>query len=478
MNIRKYNNEKVDAVIYLAKNSSDLPELLKEKVDLMVASKRFEFKNKAVKVFYGDYDEIVVGFEDLKNDERDFETLRVTLSNLSGLVKDEKYSAIKIVCQVNFDDYKYSKTLAEMFTVYSYDFDKYLSDKKSANLKEIYLANKYDEKAISEGCLIGENVNTARRLVDEPSIYLYPEVLANEVVKLGKEYGYEVEVKGYKEIKELGMNAFLAVGQGSAKEPRLIVARYNGDPNSSEILGLVGKGITYDAGGLSIKPTNSMITMKSDMAGAAAVIGAISLIAQAKLKINVTAVVAACENLISGDSYKPGDIVKTMKGKTIFIGNTDAEGRVTLVDSVYYTATVEKVSKIIDLATLTGAAIVALGDLCAASMTNNQEFLDKYHQAAKATNEVVWQLPLQDMYREDIKHYEADFINTASLSTGTPGVAAGALLIEEFTEGKDWIHLDIAGPAHMTRKRGYYSKGATGFGVRSLYEFAKNTSKE
>ena len=393
------------------------------------------------------------------------------------IVKEEKYKTIKIFTDLKFDEYKYSKVLSEMLTQATYEFNSYKSDKKDSTLQNVLLEGLYSEKGVSEGILIGNNVNIAKSLVDEPSISMDPETLAKNAVKLGKENNYEVEVKNISEIKELGMNAFLAVGQGSIKEPKLIIARYKGNKDSDEILGLVGKGLTYDSGGYSIKPTNSMITMKCDMAGAAAVLSTINLIAQAKLKINVTAVVAACENLISGNAYKPGDIVKTMKGKTIFIGNTDAEGRVTLVDSIYYTVTKENVSKVIDLATLTGAAIVSLGDLCAATFTNNQDFLNEYHSAALDSDEAVWQLPLQDCYRDDIKHNEADFINTASLVGGTPGSAAGAFLLEEFTEGKDWIHVDIAGPAHFGRDRGFYKKGASGYGVRTLYEFAKTISK-
>ncbi len=465
MIVKQFNNNEVDARFYLCSSEQILPTSVSDKISAMVKNDRFNFKS--TKVFYGDVDNIVVGME-----KSDSVSLRHAMNKVMDIVKEEKYRTIVITSEA-----KQYKVIVEMMMVGSYSFNEYKSDKKQWLLETVYVDGNVDEKDIHEAVMVGNSINVARSLVDAPSITMYPETLAEKAIELGQQHGFDVEVKELNEIKELGMNAFLAVAQGSSKQPKLIVARYQGNKDSSEILGLVGKGVTYDSGGYSIKPTNSMVTMKSDMAGAAAVLSAISLIAQAKVNINVTVVIAACENMISGDGYKPGDIVKTMKGKTIFIGNTDAEGRVTLVDAVYYAIEKEKVSKVIDLATLTGAAIVSLGDLCAATFTNNQQFLNDYHCCASSVDEFVWQLPLQEFYRDDIKHHEADYINTASTVSGAPGSAAGAFLIEEFVEGKDWIHVDIAGPSHFSRDRGFYKKGASGYGVKTLYELAKKMSQ-
>ncbi|MDZ5010118.1 aminopeptidase, partial [Clostridium perfringens] len=247
-------------------------------------------------------------------------------------------------------------------------------------------ATKEIEEAINEGKEIADGIIIARNLVNEPSNIIYPETLAKKVVELGTESGFEVEVNGVDKIKELKMEAFYNVAKGSAKEPKLIVMRYFGDKdNNDKVLGLVGKGLTYDSGGYSIKPTDSMMDMKNDMGGAASVIGAMSIIAKRQLKINVIAVVAACENLISGEAYKPGEVIGSMAGKTIEIVNTDAEGRLTLVDAVHYIINNENVDEVIDLATLTGAALVALGETTTAVVTNNDQFYGELKAASEYT---------------------------------------------------------------------------------------------
>ena len=262
-----------------------------------------------------------------------------------------------------------------------YKFDKYKNNEK------FYLPNvtilgapkeKVDKmrKKIQEAINVADGIILARDLVNEPSNVLYPETLAQRAVKAGKESGFEVEVFNEEKIEELGMKAFLEVGKGSVHKPRLIVMRYNGNENSNERVGLVGKGLTFDTGGYSLKPSSSMDTMKSDMGGAAAVIGTMQALAKNKVEKNVVAVVAACENAISGGSYKPGDIIGSMAGKTIEVLNTDAEGRLTLIDAVTYIIEKENVNKIVDVATLTGAALVALGTEITVVISNNDEFYD------------------------------------------------------------------------------------------------------
>ncbi len=291
--------------------------------------------------------------------------------------------------------------------------------------------------------------------------------MADRVEELAKEKGFEVEIFDEEQIQALGMKAFYEVGKGSERKPRLIVMRHMGDSESKEIFGLVGKGLTFDTGGYSLKPTASMDTMKSDMAGAAAVIGTMCAIAQNNIKANVVAVVAACENAISGISYKPGDIIGSMAGKTIEVLNTDAEGRLTLVDAVTYIIQKENATRIVDVATLTGAALVALGTTTTAVISNNDEFYDELVGEAAKTGEKFWRLPDYDDYKKLIKSEIADLKNLGGRNAGT--ITAG-LFIGEFIEGKPWLHLDIAGTSWAEGSLNEYAgKGATGVPVMTLY---------
>lgn len=374
------------------------------------------------------------------------------------------------------------KAMVEGLKYGDYKFDWYKTDRKEQAELNIGFGNVSEEKYkdtedyIREGEAVAEAALLARDLVNEPANVIYPETLAEEVLEHGKKYGFEVEVLDELQIEDLEMDAFLSVAQGSDKAPRVIIMRYFGDAeNKSEILGLVGKGLTYDSGGYSIKPTDGMVAMKSDMGGAAAVIGAMSAIAQRKLKINVVAVVAACENMISGGAYKPGDIIGSMSGKTIEVLNTDAEGRLTLADAVFYIVEKEKVSRVIDVATLTGAALVALGTTTTAVVTNNDEFYSELETASRKAGEKVWLLPAFDEYKKMLKSDIADLKNLGGRFAGT--ITAG-LFIGEFVLERPWLHLDIAGTAWTDAERDYYSKGGTGAGVRTLYYLAKKASRK
>lgn len=374
------------------------------------------------------------------------------------------------------------KAMATSAELANYTFNKYKTsdnEEKELNISisrcGIKEATKEIEEAINEGIEVAKGIIIARNLVNEPSNVIYPETLAETAVKVGNESGFEVEVHGVDKIKELKMEAFYNVAKGSSKEPKLIVMRYFGDKdNKDNILGLVGKGLTYDSGGYSIKPTDSMLDMKSDMGGAASVIGAMSIIAKRGLKLNVVAVIAACENLISGEAYKPGEVIGTMAGKTIEVVNTDAEGRLTLVDAVHYIITEEKVNEVIDLATLTGAALVALGETTTAVVTNNQDFFNELKSASEYTGDKMWQLPAFDDYKKLIKSDIADLKNSGGRFAGT--ITAG-LFIEAFVQDKPWLHLDIAGTAWTSKNSDLGVKGGTGAPVHTLYELAKRRSK-
>ena len=322
-------------------------------------------------------------------------------------------------------------------------------------------------KKIQEAINVADGIILARDLVNEPSNVLYPETLAQRAVKAGKESGFEVEVFNEEKIEELGMKAFLEVGKGSVHKPRLIVMRYNGNGNSNERVGLVGKGLTFDTGGYSLKPSSSMDTMKSDMGGAAAVIGTMQALAKNKVEKNVVAVVAACENAISGGSYKPGDIIGSMAGKTIEVLNTDAEGRLTLIDAVTYIIEKENVNKIVDVATLTGAALVALGTEITGVISNNDEFYDELITASKRSGEKFWRLPNDKCYK---KLYKGDFTDFKNIGGRYGGCITAGMFIGEFVQDKPWIHLDIAGTSWVESSSDTTPKGGTGAPVATLYE--------
>ena len=379
-----------------------------------------------------------------------------------------------------FENLCYRKTnmsIAEGLLQSEYSFEKYLSEKKTKlTVKEFYLdvlEDKKDkvEEGIEEINNIVEGIFLTRDLVNEPAIVMTPKELANRAKEELSPLGVEVEVLGQEKIEELGMEAFLAVSKGSANEPQFIIMKWNGDKNSEEKLALVGKGLTYDSGGYCIKPADSMVTMHTDMAGSGAVIGTMKSIAKSKLNKNVVALVAACENLISGEAYKTGDIIGSMAGKTIEVLNTDAEGRLTLADALYYAATVEKATKIVDVATLTGACIIALGSVNTGAITNNEEFMSEVEEAAKKAGEPVWQLPSNDEYRELIKGTFGDLKNIGGRGAGT--ITAG-LFLEEFVNDIPWVHLDIAGTSYISKGTGYLPTGATGVPVKTLYNLAKN----
>jgi leucyl aminopeptidase len=274
-------------------------------------------------------------------------------------------------------------------------------------------------------------------------------------------------------MEAMGMGALLGVAKGSNQPPKLITLSYKGDKRSEKAVGFLGKGITFDSGGISIKPSEGMNEMKDDMAGAATVMTAVVAIAQLKPKINVTAVVPATENLPSGTALKPGDILKAMNGKTIEVVNTDAEGRLILADALSYAQKLG-LSSLIDLATLTGACRVALGTLYSGVFSNDQDLADKVLKAAKGTGEKMWQMPMPEEYKEQIKSEIADVKN---IGNRYGGAITAALFLAEFAANTPWVHIDIAGTASSTKESGYIVKGATGVGVRTLVELALSEAK-
>lgn len=352
-----------------------------------------------------------------------------------------------------------------------YEFKGYSTSKSSGEC-HVYLQGYSGDEVkltheVNHGINLAQGVILARDLVNTPANMLTPHIMAENIRELLKEVNVQVEVYDEKYIMDTGMEAFHTVGRSSGNPPRLIVMRYLNDPLSGEITALVGKGVTCDTGGYCLKPSNSMAGIKGDMGGGAAVAGAVYALAKNNIKANVVGIIPACENRIANDSYIPGDVIGSMSGKTIEILNTDAEGRLILADAVTYAIKKENASKIIDIATLTGSVVNALGFSTAGLLTNNDKFFCDFKNAYKKSGELYWRLPINDEYRNMIKSTIADVKNMGKSHCGT---ITAALFIESFVEDRPWIHLDIAGTAWVEPPLyEYQSPGATGAGVTSMY---------
>ncbi|MBP6821284.1 MAG: leucyl aminopeptidase [Acidobacteria bacterium] len=354
--------------------------------------------------------------------------------------------------------------------------DKYhTSDKTESHLDQMILATNGDDlnsakSGIERGRIIAEATNFGREVINEPSNLMTPTELAAKAAEVAKSYGLELDVLEEEKMRELGMGSLLGVAQGSAEPAKLIVLTYTPKTKSDETIAIVGKGVTFDTGGISIKPSDGMEKMKYDMAGGATTIAAMRAIAQLKPTVNVIGIVPAVENMPGGRAQRPGDVVRAMTGKTIEVINTDAEGRLILADAVAYARKLGA-TKIVDLATLTGAVSIALGDLYVAILGNNQEWIDTVIATAKRSGEKFWQLPLDKEYREQIKSEIADIKNVGGRKAGT---ITGAYFIREFVEDTPWVHLDIAGTAWNDSTKPYLSIGPTGVCVRTLVNLVCN----
>ena len=309
----------------------------------------------------------------------------------------------------------------------------------------------------------------ARDMANEPANIMTPTRMSEIARQVADADGLEASVLERKDMDDLKMGALVGVAKGSHQPPKLIILKYNGDPdNASNNLGLIGKGITFDTGGISLKPAGGMEDMKGDMSGGASVIGALQVLARLHPKVNVTGVIPATENMPGGEAQRPGDIVRAMNGKTIEVINTDAEGRLVLSDAMVY-AKQQGVSRMVDIATLTGAMIVSLGKICTGVMGNDQDFIDHVIDAGKSAGERVWQFPMFDEYRDSLKSNVADMMNVGGRDAGS---ITAAKFLSEFTEGLPWAHLDIAGTARTDADKGYLVKGSTGIPVRTLVNLA------
>ena len=355
----------------------------------------------------------------------------------------------------------------------SYRFDRFKTkkdDEDSRGLEELTVLGDSDiAEAVEAARVAAEAENFARELQDEPSNVVTPSYLAGRANAIAEEHPtVSCEVMGREQIREKGMGGLVAVSQGTAEEPQLIVLRYQG--GGDETLGLVGKGVTFDTGGISIKPSASMQEMKMDMSGAAAVLEAVSAIAKLEIPIDIVCVIPSTENMPSGTAVKPGDIITQLNGKTVEVNNTDAEGRLILADALAYAVELGA-DRIVDLATLTGAVLIALGSTYAALISNDDAFAAEVQAAAERTGELAWRLPLHPEYKELTKGTAADLTNAAAKRKA--GTIYAASFLEEFVDGKPWVHLDIAGTAWDVGRE-YVGKGPTGYGVRLLVDLARS----
>ena len=364
-----------------------------------------------------------------------------------------------------------------------YTFRRYRSgqdDDPEREVEELQIVERDGDKAaliqqgVDRGKVLAEATIIARDMSNEPANVMNPTEMAERARQMAQETGLTFEVLDRPQMAELGMGALLAVAAGSDQPPKLIVLRYNGDPDNEENnIALCGKGITFDSGGISIKPAAGMGEMKGDMSGGAAVIGAMSAIAQFKPKINIMALVPATENLSGGSATRPGDVVRAMTGKSIEIENTDAEGRLVLADAIGY-ARKHGRRRLVDIATLTGAAVVALGRITSAVMGNDQRLIDRVLKAGEAAGERMWQLPLFEEYKELNRSKVADVKNTGGRDAGA---ITAAQFISEFAEDVPWTHVDIAGTARTSKNSGYLVTGSTGVGVRMLVSLVEDLAE-
>jgi leucyl aminopeptidase len=369
-----------------------------------------------------------------------------------------------------------AQAVVEGLVVADFESNKYHTEKKDREIVSVGLAgfdsNADLQTAIADARVIAESLNFARDLILEPSNKLTPRILAARAEAMAKEAGLGVEILDERKIAELKMGALIGVAQGSIEPPRVIVLRYTPPspaPNSP-VLGLVGKAVTFDTGGISIKPANNMEKMKYDMGGGATMLGAMRAIAALKPAIPVIAVIPATENMPGGRAQKPGDVQVAMSGKTIEVINTDAEGRLILADGVFYARKLGA-THLIDAATLTGAIEVALSNVHVGAFGVPREYLDTFLESTKSAGEKMWPMPMDEEYQQMIKSEIADIRNTGSGKGG--GASTGAWFIKEFAEDTPWIHLDIASTCWIDEGRPWLAKGPTGIAIRSIVDFAR-----
>ena len=469
------------AFLVFCNNNAEFERKLKSlnvKVSKLQKSKFRDDKNGEIKIWQAQSPELII----IKKVDSSKQISNDYFRNyFAGLIQFFEKVDVKHLCieapklidyKIDIEDEKYFyQSIVEGIYLGNYNFNKFKADKKNVKSLIINFVSPTLAKIISailSGSLVSKSVYFSRDLVNEPANILTPQELANRVKKEFSRTKVKVKVFDEKELAKRKMNAILSVGKGSENKPRLITATYKPTGKIKKKIALVGKGVTYDTGGLSIKPTSGMIDMKADMAGSATAFGIIKAAAMAKLPVEIMVVVPAVENAISGNAYKPGDVISTASGKTIEVKDTDAEGRIVLADALEF-ASKQNPDQIIDFATLTGAVVVALGEMTAGIFSKNDKMAEGIYNSGQQTFERVWRLPFWDEYNKLIESKIADVSNLGPRWGGA--ITAGKFL-EHFVDEKiPWTHIDIAGPATKHDTTNYTKNYCTGFGVRLVFDY-------
>jgi leucyl aminopeptidase len=403
--------------------------------------------------------------------------LRKAAGTAVRFVKPRGIRSLAILPPLNFDGSQIFRAIAEGAIIADFDSDTYRTDRKDLSIASIaILVSESDKKVaeigLREGTIIAESQNFARSLINEPGNRLTPTMLGQRAAAMANEFGLKCDVYGADKLRELKMGAFLSVAQGSDEPPALIVMSYQPpDAPESPVLGLVGKGITFDTGGISLKPADNMEKMKYDMAGGAAMIAAMRAIAQLKPNVRAVGVICATENMPSGKAQKPGDVQIALSGKSIEVINTDAEGRLVLADGLYYARQLGA-THLIDAATLTAAIAIALGQVNAGVFSNDDPTCERFVKALELSGEKFWRLPVEDEYRDQIQSSIADIRNTGLTRFG--GATNAAMFLREFVDDTPWVHLDIAAVAWLDTEKPWIAKGPSGIAVRSIIEWVRS----
>ena len=489
---------KTDTYIFLCYQDK---KLFKDELDLIekllgckiakISLEDFEGKDKQTVLVYSDKYRIILsglGKKEALNLEK------VRRSTARGVKKAKTLNinsvAIEILQDltlegVEIEDITRAQTLSSLLALYS--FHKYYTKKDNPDLHKISeiiffsqtnSLGKYVkeiQEGIRSGSVIGEATNMARDLGNEPSNIMFPAELAKRVQVLAKQNKFSAQILDKSQITKLKMGGVLGVSKGSRHEPKFIIMEYKGGKKNDAPYVIVGKGVTFDSGGISIKPSAGMAMMKLDMGGACAVVGVFDAISQLDLKLNVIGLIPAVENMPDGDAFKPGDVLIAHNGMTVEIDNTDAEGRLILADALSY-ASKYRPAAVIDLATLTGAAVVAIGSVASIVMGNDQKLIDKLIEAGHQTYDRVWQLPLWDEYDRMIDSEIADVRNSGVVREA--GTILAGMFLKRFTGNYSWAHIDIAGTAMRNKETDYDPKNATGSGVRLVTQYLMNESKK
>jgi leucyl aminopeptidase len=455
-----------------AADSGNVVELAK----LAVATGDFKGKESEVLILYSEAvpDTRVALLGLGKKADLSVETLRRSYSALLSAALCRKVSSINLVVpETSLEGAVVG--IAEGLLLSNYAFEELKSKSKDEEKTQLVKhcafigADSSSSKRVKRAGVIAEGVYLTRDLINGNADDINPQALAKIALDMAKDLpAIKATVFDKKRIEKEKMGLLLAVNRGSPREPAFIILEYKGNPKSDDHTVLVGKGITYDTGGLNLKPTGSMETMKCDMSGAAIVLGTLQATARLGLKKNITVVIPSTENCIGGNSYKPGDVYVAYSGKTVEIGNTDAEGRLVLADALAYAVKKLKPTRIIDFATLTGAIVIALGEETTGMMSNNDQLAEALASAGQSTYERIWRLPIFEEYKKQLKSDVADLKNTGGRSAGS---ITAAIFLQQFVDKTPWAHFDVAGTAFLSKARFYHPKNGSGIGVRLMLEF-------